>query len=90
MSSMEDSEAWSDRALSSCSWSWLVIAALFCRIGNVSVPPVLRRSTLFCLVDRPGRALTWDWLDVRFCFLLLAVLLRGLAELPSRVRFRRF
>ena len=90
ISSMEDSEAWSDRALSSCSCSWLATAALFCRMGNVSISPVLRRSTLFCLVDRPGRALTWDRLDVRFCRLLFPVLLRGLAELPSRARFRRF
>ena len=89
MSSMEDSEVWSDRALSSCSCSWLAIAALFCRIGKVSVSPVLRRSLLLFLVDRPGRALTCDRLDVHFC-LLLAVLPHGFAELPNKARFRRF
>ena len=77
MSSMEDREALSDRALSSCSCSWLAAAtaALFCRGGKVSV---LRRF----LVDRPGRALTCDRRAVRFFCMLLAVLLRGLAELP--------
>ena len=88
MSSMEDSEALSDRVLSSCSCSWLAAAtaALFCRRGKVSESPVLRRI----LVDRPGRALTCDRLAVRFFCMLLAVLLRGLAELPSRARLRRF
>ena len=86
MSSMEDSEAWSDRALSSCSCSWL---ALFCRRGKVSVYPVLRWSRLF-LVDRPVQALTCNWLDIHFCCLLLAVLLRSLAALPSRAHLRQF
>ena len=88
MSSMEDSEAWSDRALSSWSCSWLAAAtaALFCRRGKVSGSPVLRQF----LVDRPGGALTCDRLAVRFFCMLLAVLLHGLAELPSRARLRRF
>ena len=91
MSSMEDSEAWSDRALSSCSCLWLAITALFCWGGKVSVSPVLHQSMIFFLVDQLGQALMCNRPDIHFCCLLLAVvLLRDLPELPSRARFRQF